>query len=258
MDFAIKAMQLSIERYISGPQDRGDDPSRIAVFLDLKNMFNNISREELRDIVDECFPELVPLVDLLYDTNGEVSFRWEDGSWRRITMIEGANQGCPLSAIFAALVLDRVIRPIDGQLKARAAARLADGDKGDDNHGSVANLFGYVDDVATAVCYDDYDFLHQAFDEEGNARGCHQNGFKTRALTSCNGVSILPTLRVTQPAMARRIEATLDTYSVKKDPNSPTGTARVELTDGFRHLGTPVGSAKFANEFFDQQVNEVR
>ena len=86
----------------------------------------------------------------------------------------------------------------------------------------------------------------------------HQNGFKTRALTSCNGDSILPALRVTQPAMALRVEATLDTYLVRKDPSSPTVTSRVELTDGFCHLGTPVGSVKFANEFFDQQVDEVR
>ena len=47
--------------------------------------------------------------------------------------------------------------------------------------GSAANLFGYVGDMAVPVCYHDYNFLHKVFDEE--ARGCHQNGFKTRALT---------------------------------------------------------------------------
>ena len=83
--------------------------------------------------MDECFLELVPLVDLLYDTNREVFFRWKDGSWHQITTNKGANQGCPLFAIFAALVLDRVIRPIDGQLKAQAATRLTSGDKRDDS-----------------------------------------------------------------------------------------------------------------------------
>jgi len=43
MDFIIKMVQLGIETHTSGPQNRGELPTRAAVFLDLNNMFNNIS-----------------------------------------------------------------------------------------------------------------------------------------------------------------------------------------------------------------------
>ena len=43
MDFIIKATQLGIERYIQKPQLRNDAPTRAAVYLDLKNMFNSVS-----------------------------------------------------------------------------------------------------------------------------------------------------------------------------------------------------------------------
>lgn len=40
MNFAIKSMQLAIERYIQLPQSRGECPLCAAVFFDFKNMFN--------------------------------------------------------------------------------------------------------------------------------------------------------------------------------------------------------------------------
>ena len=40
MDFAIKAMQLSVEKFIMLPQAAKKAPKCAAVFLDLKNMFN--------------------------------------------------------------------------------------------------------------------------------------------------------------------------------------------------------------------------
>ena len=87
------------------------------------------------------FPELLPLSHLLYGTTGSVHYRWEDGSWRIIEILEGVNQGFPLSALFAALVLDRVTHPLDSMLHKRAQERVANGDYGDDGQGSVTNMF---------------------------------------------------------------------------------------------------------------------
>ena len=47
-------------------------------------------------------------------------------------MEEGASQGCPLSPLFASFVVARLLEPIDGLLRERAAARLDNGDTGDD------------------------------------------------------------------------------------------------------------------------------
>ena len=60
MDFIIKSTQLSIERYIEKPQLRGEAPTRAAVYLDLKNMFNSVSREQILHIIQSSYPELVP------------------------------------------------------------------------------------------------------------------------------------------------------------------------------------------------------
>ena len=119
MDFVIKFMQLSIEKYIIEPQSRPVPalPSRVAIFLDLINMFNNISQAELMNLLEIEFPELLPLALLLYGRPNKVHFKWHDGSWRQITMIEGVNQGCPFSAVLVALVLDRLIRPLDAALR---------------------------------------------------------------------------------------------------------------------------------------------
>jgi hypothetical protein len=39
-------IQLGIEKYISNNEQQGLPPTRAAVFFDLSNMFNNISRVE--------------------------------------------------------------------------------------------------------------------------------------------------------------------------------------------------------------------
>jgi hypothetical protein len=51
MDFIIKSMQLSIEKFIDTPQQQQLTPSRAAIFVDLSNMFNSVSRAELFDII---------------------------------------------------------------------------------------------------------------------------------------------------------------------------------------------------------------
>jgi len=44
MDFIIKIVQLGVEKYTTNPYQQSHLPTRAAVFLDLKNIFNNISQ----------------------------------------------------------------------------------------------------------------------------------------------------------------------------------------------------------------------
>ena len=108
---------------------------RAVVFVDVSNMFNSVSRESLMNIISLNFSELLPLAYLLYSGPGTVHHHCEDGSWCAIQMLEGVNQGCPLSAIFAVLVLDRVLCPLDALLRQRANDHLLYGDPDDDGHG---------------------------------------------------------------------------------------------------------------------------
>ena len=80
MDFIIKTVQLGIEKHISGPRIRNELPTRAVVFLDLKNMFNNISREELMNIIGQDYLELLTIANLLYHDPGVIHYRKEDGT----------------------------------------------------------------------------------------------------------------------------------------------------------------------------------
>jgi hypothetical protein len=253
MDFIIKTMQLSIERFIDQPQRRNQLPTRSAVFVDLTNMFNSVSRHELFDIIATDFPELYSFTSLLYDVNGTVHYKWNQTEWHQLEMEDGVNQGCPLSPIFATLVLHRILQPLDKALKERAQARVLSGDLGDDGFGSIAHLLAYMDDISSTVAYDDIEFFCTEIERLGLSRGCIVNPQKTRILTSCSGDSIIDLL---PPTTATIIQRTIAKYSV--DINKDKTTTPVELTTGFRLLGTPVGSKDFAYQFYTEQLDIVR
>jgi hypothetical protein len=194
MDFIVKSMQLSIKKFIIARQQRNNLPSCAAIFVDLTNMFNAVSCIELFDIINKDFPELSGLTHQLYADSGDVFFKWNQVSWKSLQMKEGINQGCPLSPIFATLVLHCVFKPLDKQLQQRAAARLASGIPGNDSFGSLAHLFAYMDDISSTVALEDVQFFCENMDKLGTLHGCFINPLKTRILTSCNGHSTLPQL----------------------------------------------------------------
>ena len=252
MDFIVKSMQLSIERFIEQPQQHNTTPTRAAVFVDLTNMFNSVSRAELFDIIATDFPELYNLTKLLYEDHGTVHYKWNQTKWKHIDMKDGVNQGCPLSPIFATLVLHRVLKPLALQLEQRAAERLRQGNPGDDGYGSLAHLFAYMDDISSTVPHEDVEFFCTEIERLGSTRGCFVNPLKTRILTSCSGESILPKL---DQQTAETIERTIARFSIQQ--NKDDSYSPVELTSGFRLLGTPVGSQAFAQEFYEEQIDTV-
>ena len=253
MDFIIKTMQLSIERFIKQPQQHNKAPTRAAVFVDLTNMFNSVSRCELFDVIATDFPELYNLTSLLYGSDGTVHYKWNQTEWKHLFMEDGVNQGCPLSPIFATLVLHRVLQPIAKALYQRASERLKHGHTGDDGFGSIAHLFAYMDDISSMLAHEDVEFFCTEIERLGLPRGCIINPQKTRILTSCSGFSILPDI---DPPLADILRRTIERYSV--ETNADNTTTPIELTSGFRVLGTPVGSKEFAREFYIDQLTNVR
>jgi len=223
-NFIINTMQLQIEKYITHPQSKGSTPTRAAVFFDLTNQFNSVSREAFFDVINESFPEILPLTTLFYDHPGTVHHKWADGTWRTLLMEEGVSQGCPLSPIFASLVIARLLQPLDILLKERAQERLLTGNTGDDGHGGVTHLLGYVDDVSACVPLEDLQFLCDKFNCIGTPLGCFVNPMKTRILTSTSGLSPLPAITTLNPSLAASIQYTINKYSTKPnniDPNGP-------------------------------------
>jgi len=65
-NFVVKAMQLSIEKFIQTPQQTNTLPTHTAVFFDLTNQFNSVSREEFFNVIETSFPKILPLTTLFY------------------------------------------------------------------------------------------------------------------------------------------------------------------------------------------------
>ena len=98
IDVVVRASQLAREKYIAKPQEALQAPTRCFVSLDLKNTFNKVSWDKIFEITGMKYPELMPLVTLLYMNLGTVYSKMVDGKWHTQTMDEGVNQGYPLSS----------------------------------------------------------------------------------------------------------------------------------------------------------------
>ncbi len=118
MSFIVKAMQLAIEKFIDAPQRTNQSPTRAAVFFNLTNQFNSVSRSEFFNVIAEHFPKLLPLTTLFYSNANTVHHKWSGGTWRQLLMEEGVTQGCPLSPLFASFMVACLLEPIDALLHA--------------------------------------------------------------------------------------------------------------------------------------------
>ena len=75
---------------------------------------------------------------------------------------------------------------------------------------------------------------------------------------SCNGASILPALRLHDAALHSDVAWTIANFSKQKGATPDAPDRPVELTSGFRLLGTPVGSSEYTASFFDDQLQSLR
>jgi hypothetical protein len=153
-------------------------------------------------------------------------------------MEEGVSQGCPLSPIFASLVVVQLLQPLDTLLKSCAAACLLNSHPGDDGKGSITHLLGYVDDVSTCIPLVNLKFLCDNFASIGAPLGCFVNPMKTRILTSTSGFSLLPNIHLLNPSLATCIQNTIAHYST--NPTTMTSLAQPSL------LNLPLASASLA------------
>jgi hypothetical protein len=209
-------------------------PTRVAIFFNLTNQFNIVSREEFFNVIFTSFPELLPLTTLFYENAGTVHHKWDNGSWCTLLMKEGVSQGCPLSPPFASFVVARLLEPINKLLCQRALDRLASGNPGDDEFGGISHLLGYVDYISSCIYLHDPPFLCNTHKTLGASLGCFVNPSNTRILTSCNGTSPLPLLHTINPTLTAAISTTIAEFSTRPHPTTKSAPAiPVELTTGF-------------------------
>ncbi|KAL7529651.1 hypothetical protein ACHAXR_003079, partial [Thalassiosira sp. AJA248-18] len=251
IDFVTTTLRLGVEKYISNQTDIGLLPSRALVSLDIRNMFNAISRHKLREIVRDEFLCLQSFINSLYATPGKSCVKMSDGDWEDIVVSKGFSQGCPLSPILAAIVLNYILKQVDTILQARAKSRPAA--NSDDGLGGLAIILAYVDDANFLVPLDDVEPLLRAFQSVAEPLGTIMNTAKTHILTSTSGTSILPQLLVSNPTLHDSISAAISTpFSRKTNPDHTTSP--LEVITGLRILGVPIGNDDFCTTFHLQRV----
>ena len=75
IDFVIKASQILVENYITSKQQKDEAPSRCFASLDLKNVFNEVSRDTIFGIITSKYPELLSLVSMIYEEPGSIFYK---------------------------------------------------------------------------------------------------------------------------------------------------------------------------------------
>ena len=182
IDVITNTVRLGVEKYISEPEDRGELPTRALVSLDIRNMFNAVSREKLRHIIAESYPELESFADLLYADFGTTCVKRDDGSWFRISVEEGFAQGCPASPVFAAIVLRHILKKVERDMLEHIDLRNSFGESArdhDDGMGCIPIVMAYVDDVNCLLHLRDVKPFLDSFKKHGEPLGAIMNTEKT-------------------------------------------------------------------------------
>jgi len=261
VDIITNTIRMGVEKYISTPEENFDLPSRALVSIDIRNMFNAVSREKLREIIRDHFPILEDFADLLYDDFGRICAKQEDGTWFEIPVEEGFAQGCPISPIFGALVLGVILKQINEDLKKRVDTRVNDlNQSGDDDMGGVSIVMAYIDDVNCLIPLEDVKFFLDKFKLYGERLGGIMNTEKTKIMTSTSNTSVIERLEDSpdyqKQLIAPDLQEAIATYSRKKLEDG--SIVPHEVTDGLRVLGVPVGNHSFCQDFMQKQLNKAK
>ena len=102
-----------------------------------------------------------------------------DGTWSYIPVCEGFLQGCPISSVFAAIVLKEILSKVERDLCERAENRKLAHQPLDDARGGVPIIMAYVNDVNALIPLDDVEFFLERFQLYGTPLGAIMNTEKT-------------------------------------------------------------------------------
>jgi hypothetical protein len=227
LDFICHTTQAQLQLFMPTPQQS----QRALLMLDITNMFNAVSRDACRHILqtNPALQPLLPFFDLLYSVPNTCWYRTPDQTHNSFQQPEGFTQGCPLSGVFADLVLSLVLQPINIQLEARYKSRHPNSPH------PPPFTASYHDDTSVILPYEDIPWFLNTFEQLGRPLGIHLNKQKTKILTSLTDESPLPYLT------ANNKQALIDTLTILGP--------QAQLTSGTCLLGQPIGSSDFALRF---------
>jgi len=215
-------------------------------------MFNKISRQKLREINKTKYPMLQSFDDLLYEQYGQTEVKMANGTWTYILVQEGFSQRCPMSPVFAALVLGEILQEVDSHFKQNAASRHSQCDHMDDHLEGVPIILAYVDDINYLLPLEDIEEICMMFARLGVKWGANLNTKQTCVLTSTKGLDVPAELMrstiIGKKSVGTSLQRAIRTYSTK---------LAGKRVDDLRILGVPIGSQAFYQNFIKEQVAKI-
>ena len=227
----VDSIRAQVHRTVSGPNQ-----TRVLLLLDIKNMFNSVSRAAVRDFLatHPDFKTMLPFYDLLYGQPNKCFYFDDQDELQYFLQEEGHAQGCPVAPTMSVFELCLLVTTLHRILQALAEVRRLKGHLGDDGQGTEGTIMSYMDDTFVLLAPEDVQPFLAAFQASGAPLGIELNFTKTRLLTTTTG----------HPSQDPKVHQALHYISSQApQPFNP------EITTGVRILGQPVGSTQFANDF---------
>jgi hypothetical protein len=228
LDLIIHSTMADVERHLN--------PTML--LLDIVNMFDAVSREACRSVLEnhkKC-NALIPFFDILYSTDNVCWHRTPEGTLSAFSQAEGFTQGCPLSPLFASLILHELLTDLNEVLRDRSKTRQTNHScPGDDNLGPLSQTKSYVDNTNMLLPCRDISWFLETFTKLGEPLGIAPNCSKTQILTS--------TTTSESPLTNSNIS--------EQDKQFPlaaltTPGPKSKILRGTRFLGQPAGGLEFA------------
>ena len=235
LQFMVDSIRTQIHRYL--PTTANPHlASRVLLLLDIRNMFNEVSRAAVRDFLFDSpeFSCLLPFYDLCYGDPNRCYYFSSTGSLDFFLQQEGHAQGCPMGPTMSVFCLCLLLSKLSALLQDKASARAHQGHLGDDGLGTLALFLEYIDDTTVSLAPADVVPFLAAFQAWGKPLGIQLNFSKTKLLTTTLGA----------PSLDPHVVAALAYIRAHAAP----GTSP-EITTGVRFLGQPVGSSDFAASY---------
>ena len=260
LDLILHMTRANIDRYLN----RRQHPSRLLLLLDITNMFNSCSRASVRDLLADhpAFQPLLPFFDFLYGGPNKCYFFDNQGNVDHFVQEEGFAQGCPLGPIFSALCFYILLKPLQKELKQRANARKQAGTRDDDGHGSRGATTSYLDDTGCWLAHQDTDFFLARFTALGTPLGIMLNPSKTKILTNTRNIRVTASTSPTAPLLSQTLITLYLLSHPEASPADPNLLAKAsaahEIVTGCRHLGQPIGSKQFANDYLSKAAAKYK
>ena len=246
IDILLHATSNDVHNLITTPAN----PQHVLLSLDIKNMFNEVSRDATLTTLrtTPMLQPLLPYYRLLYDAPSTCWYRpHHTTTHATFTQAEGHAQGDPLSGAFSAIPLAMLLQAIRPALIQRQHLRTQP--QSSTTPPPIHAPRSYMDDTSIILHRQDLTWFLQQFATQGRKFGIFLNPAKTSILTATDHSPLLDRHDGTACPHLRSAVTFLAPHA--SDPFPQT-------TTGLKLLGTPIGSPSFRQAFLHKAADEFQ